>query len=196
MLSLLVWTVVSTYLVDQRASVAVAEGEFGGTVVEDTLVAKAGLVTAPLDGLPTARSTASMCLVGGQWYSTSPRFGASDLPTALVDTVTNGQEATQRIEVGCQLVLAVGVPLSPAHAAFFEFFPLTDLVLTLRTLATSLVLGAAAPAVRGAAAPPAAGAAPGRGPSRLPLRPLADLGSVAAAVAKGRLDSRLQTGND
>src|SRR4051812_35286536 len=188
MLSLLVWTVVSTYLVDQRASVAVAEGEFGGTVVEDSLVAKAGLVTAPLDGLPTARSTASMCLVGGQWYSTSPRFGASDLPTALVDTVTNGQEATQRIEVGGQLVLAVGVPLSPAHAAFFEVFPLTDLALTLRTLSTSLVLGAAATAVLGAAL--------GRSASRLALRPLADLGSVAAAVAEGRLDSRLQTGND
>ena len=57
-----------------------AEGELGRTVVEDGLVARAGLVTAPLDGLPTAQSTASMCLVGGEWYSTSPRVGASDLP--------------------------------------------------------------------------------------------------------------------
>ena len=39
---------------------------------------RAGLVTAPLDGLPTTQSTASLCLVGGQWYSTSPRVGAAE----------------------------------------------------------------------------------------------------------------------
>lgn len=188
LLALLVWTVVSTYLVDQRETVAVAEGELGRTVVEDGLVARAGLVTAPLDGLPTAESTASMCLVGGEWYSTSPRVGASDLPVALVDAVTSGQESTQRIQVGGQLLLAVGVPLSPAHAGFFAVFPLSDLDQALRTLSTALVLGAALTAVLGAWI--------GRSASRLALRPLAELGSVAAAVAEGRLDARLQTGDD
>jgi signal transduction histidine kinase len=187
-LSLLIWTVVSTYLVSQRESMAVAEGELGRTVVEEGLVSRAGLVTAPLDGLPTTQSTASLCLVGGQWYSTSPRFAASTLPTALVDAVTGGQESTQRVEVDGQLVLAVGVPLSPAHAGFFEMFPLTDLDQTLQTLSTALVVGAAATAVLGAGL--------GRGASRLALRPLAELGSVAAAVAEGRLDARLQTDND
>lgn len=188
LLALLVWTVVSTYLVDQRETVAVAEGELGRTVVEDGLVARAGLVTAPLDGLPTAESTASMCLVGGEWYSTSPRVGASDLPIALVDAVTGGQESTQRIQVDGQLLLAVGVPLSPAHAGFFAVFPLSDLDQALRTLSTALVLGAALTAVLGAWI--------GRSASRLALRPLADLGRVAAAVAEGRLDARLQTGDD
>ena len=157
-------------------------------MVEDGLVARAGLVTAPLDGLPTAQSTASMCLVGGEWYSTSPRVGASDLPTTLVDAVTGGQESTQRIQVGGQLLLAVGVPLSPAQAGFFEVFPLTDLDQSLRTLSTALVLGAAVTALLGAWV--------GRSASRLALRPLADLGRVAAAVAEGRLDARLQTGDD
>ena len=188
LLALLVWTVVSSYLVEQRETVAVAEGELGRTVVEDGLVARAGLVTAPLDGLPTAQSTASMCLVGGEWYSTSPRVGASDLPTTLVDAVTGGQESTQRIQVGGQLLLAVGVPLSPAQAGFFEVFPLTDLDQSLRTLSTALVLGAAVTALLGAWV--------GRSASRLALRPLADLGRVAAAVAEGRLDARLQTGDD
>ena len=135
-----------------------------------------------------AQSTASLCLVGGQWYSTSPQLGASTLPAVLIDTVTGGQGATQRVDVDGQLVLAVGVPLSPAHSAFFEVFPLTDLDRTLQTLSTVLVVGAAATAVLGAGL--------GRSASRLVLRPLAELGSVAAAVAEGRLDARLQTGND
>jgi two-component system sensor histidine kinase MtrB len=187
-LSLLIWSVLSSYLVTQRESMAVAEGEIGRTVVEEGLVSRAGLVTAPLDGLPTTRSTASLCLVGGQWYSTSPRVPASSLPTDLVTAVTNGQESTQRLELDGGLVLAVGMPLTPAHAGFFEVFPLTDLDQTLRTLSTALVLGAAATALLGAAL--------GRSASRLALRPLAELGSVAAAVAEGRLDARLQTGRD
>ena len=187
-LSLLIWTVVSNYLVSQREAMAMAEGELGRTVIEEGLVSRAGLVTAPLDGLPTTASTASLCLVGGQWYSTSPRVSVSALPTALVDAATGGQAATQRVEVDGELVLAVGVPLSPAHSAFFEVFPLADLDQTLQTLSTALVLGAAATAVLGAGL--------GRSASRLVLRPLAELGSVAAAVAEGRLDARLQTGND
>ena len=187
-LSLLIWTVVSTYLVSQHEAMAMAEGDLGRTVIEEGLVSRAGLVTAPLDGLPTTQSTASLCLVGGQWYSTSPQLGASTLPAALIDTVTGGQGATQRVDVDGQLVLAVGVPLSPAHSAFFEVFPLTELERTLQTLSTVLVVGAAATAVLGAGL--------GRSASRLVLRPLAELGSVAAAVAEGRLDARLQTGND
>jgi hypothetical protein len=123
-LSLLIWSVVSNYLVSQRESMAVAEGELGRTVIEEGLVSRAGLVTAPLDGLPTTQSTASLCLVGGQWYSTSPRVAAASLPTALVDAVTSGQESTQRVEVDGQLVLAVGMPLTPAQSGFFEVFPL------------------------------------------------------------------------
>ncbi|WP_141845500.1 HAMP domain-containing sensor histidine kinase [Humibacillus xanthopallidus] len=187
-LSLLIWSVLSSYLVTQRESMAVAEGELGRTVIEEGLVSRAGLVTAPLDGLPTTQSSASLCLVGGQWYSTSPRVPAASLPTALVDAVTSGQESTQRVELGGSLVLAVGVPLTPAHSGLFEVFPLTDLDQTLRTLSTALALGAAATALLGAAL--------GRGASRLALRPLAELGSVAAAVAEGRLDARLQTDRD
>lgn len=187
-LSLLIWSVLSSYLVAQRESLAVAEGELGRTVIEEGLVSRAGLVTAPLDGLPTTSSTASLCLVGGQWYSTSPRVPASSLPAALVDAVTSGAESTQRVELGGDLVLAVGMPLTPAGSGFFEVFPLNDLDQTLRTLSTALVLGAAATALLGAAL--------GRSASRLALRPLTELGNVAAAVAEGRLDARLQTGRD
>jgi two-component system, OmpR family, sensor histidine kinase MtrB len=187
-LALLIWSVVSSYLVSQRESMAVTEGELGRSVVEAGLVSRHGLVTAPLDGLPTTQSTASLCLVGGQWYSTSPRVAASTLPPRLVQAVTSGQESTQRVELDGHLVLAVGMPLPLSRSGFFAVFPLTDLDQALRTLSTALVVGAAATALLGAAL--------GRSASRLALRPLAELRTVAAAVAEGHLDARLQTGRD
>lgn len=188
LLSVIVWAVVSQYVVGQREAAAVSEGELDRTLVEDGLVGGTGSVTSLLNGLPTNDSTTSLCLVDGRWYATSSRVSPASLPTVLVSDVTEGQESTQRLEIDGQLFLAVGMPLTPARAGFFEVFSLAELDQTLRTVSTSLAVGAIATAIVGAAF--------GRSATRVALRPLTELNAVAAAVAGGRLDARLPTTRD
>ena len=85
-------------------------------------------------------------------------------------------------------ILAVGVALGRPGEAFFELHPLSRLDNTLRTLKVTLILAAIVTALLGLAV--------GRLASTLALRPLAELTQVAAAVARGRLDARLEAEND
>lgn len=188
LLSVIVWAVVSQYVVSQREAAAITEGELDRTLVDEGLMGGAGPVTSLLNGLPTNASTTSLCFVSGRWYATSSRISPASLPAVLVSAVTSGQESTQRLEIDGQLFLAVGMPLSPSQAGFFEVYSLAELDQTLRTVSSSLAVGAAATAIVGAAF--------GRSATRLALRPLTELNAVAAAVAGGRLDARLPTTRD
>jgi signal transduction histidine kinase len=205
LLALVTFNVVSDYLTSQRESSAVVEtsdnaaalhyGLYGATPPcrprEGTECTAAVAVSNPnvmalLNSLPSADSASSLVFFEGRWYSATGK--PSDLPADMVTAAQNGTELHRRITVGGQQVLAVGVPLSRPGEAFFEWHPLTSLDSTLGTLKITLILAAIVTALLGLAV--------GRLASTLALRPLAELTQVAAAVARGRLDARLQAEDD
>ncbi|QNE21247.1 HAMP domain-containing histidine kinase [Kribbella qitaiheensis] len=128
-----------------------------------------------------------MVYFDGHWYSAAGR--PEDLPADMVTAVRFGDvEQHRRIEVGGQQVLAVGVPMARQGEAFFEWHPLSNLDNTLRKLKVALIIAAVITGLLGLAV--------GRLASTVALRPLAKLTQVAAAVARGRLDARLQAEDD
>jgi len=205
-LAIVTWSVVSDYLTSQRTSSAVV-------VTSDNAAAlRYGLFGAPqpcrpareraecgspmlqpgvqvmdvLNSLPSTDAAASMLYLEDHWYSLTGQ--PSDLPPDLIQTALGGTVVQRRIEVGGQPVLAVGVPMGRQGEAFFEWHPLESLDNTLRTLKITLIVAAIATALVGLAV--------GRLASTLALRPLAELTRVADAVARGKLDARLEAEND
>ncbi|NEA31379.1 HAMP domain-containing sensor histidine kinase [Streptomyces sp. SID13031] len=208
-LALVTWSVVSSYLTDQRISSAIVETSDNAATLHYALyglTASCGPVrrlnAEPecgtidsltstevmnlVEALPSTDSAAMLMRYDSAWYTMSA--SADQVPTDMVETARNGLEVHRRIEVGGNQVLAVGVALGRPGEAFFELHPLNRLDNTLRTLKLTLILAAIVTALLGLAV--------GRLASTVALRPLAKLTSVAAAVARGRLDARLEAEND
>ena len=205
-LALVTWSVLSDYLTQQRESSAIVE------TADNAAALHYGLFGAPqpchpareraecgsptpnpnvsvmdlLNMLPSTDSAASMLFYNDQWYSLTGK--PEDLPSDLIANVRAGSTQHRRISVNGQQVLAVGVPMTRPGEAFFEWHPLDNLDNTLRTLKITLVAAAIVTAMIGLAV--------GRLASTLALRPLAELTRVADAVARGKLDARLQAEND
>lgn len=208
-LAFVTFHVVANYLTDQRESSAVVETKDNQVALHyglfevtsacmpirnpdptecTSIVARPGVnVLNLLSSLPSADSAASMVYFNDHWYSATG--SPDDLPADLVSTVmADNVEQHRRIEVGGQQVLAVGVPMARPGEAFFEWHPLSSLDNTLRTLKIALIIAAILTGLLGLAV--------GRLASTVALRPLAKLTQVASAVARGRLDARLQAEND
>ncbi|GAA0958462.1 HAMP domain-containing sensor histidine kinase [Kribbella koreensis] len=208
-LALVTWSVVSNYLTNQRISSAIVEttdnantlhyGLYGltsscgpvrrlgqepacGTVVPQS----PSMVMNLVEALPSTDTAAMLMHYDGAWYTVSAK--ASDIPADMVESAQGGVKVDRRLEVGGDEVLAVGVPVGRPGEAFFELHPLNRLDNTLRTLKLTLILAAIVTALLGLAV--------GRLASTVALRPLAKLTQVAAAVARGRLDARLEAEND
>jgi signal transduction histidine kinase len=122
------------------------------------------------------------------WFSVVPNFDQNALPGSLKQEVQQGNAARMRYEVNNEPVLAIGVPLEDQNSSYFEIVPLDELQNTLESLAVSL-FGASLVTTL-------AGAALGYWISRRTLRPLSNVGVAAEAIAGGRLDTRLEGGDD
>jgi signal transduction histidine kinase len=86
------------------------------------------------------------------------------------------------------MLLAVGVPIPSASAAYFEIVSLDEVSSTLEALGVSLVGASLVTTL--------AGAALGWWASRRALRPLASVSTAAMSLAAGRLDTRLEASAD
>jgi two-component system sensor histidine kinase MtrB len=185
-LALVTWGVVSHYLIQQRTDSAIVETTDNAAALHYGLAAVHPAVGKLLDSLPSTDRAASLVYFENQWYAAvgSP----ADLPPQLVANARAGGESDQQLQVAGQHVLAVGVPLSRPGDAYFEWHPLDGLDGTLRTLRITLLFAVLVTLLLGLAV--------GRLASTLALRPLAELTSAASAVARGRLDARLQAEDD
>lgn len=182
-LAVVVWVVVSGYLVDQRESTSVVESKVNAEAVELGLERDQVAIPTLLDHIPTRDADVSLLNHGGEWYATSPNQGPEVLPRGLVDLVRSNEAATQRIEVEGDLVLAVGIPVGKNGDAYYAIFPLGGLNHTLRILAVTLIAVAVGTSV--------AGMVLGRLAGKVALRPLAELNEVAEAFARGEMGARL-----
>ncbi|WP_328320725.1 HAMP domain-containing histidine kinase [Kribbella sp. NBC_00382] len=208
-LALVTWSVVSNYLTNQRISSAIVETSDNKTTLHyglygltsscgpvrrlneepdcgTTVALSPARVMDLVEALPSTDAAAMLMRYDGAWYTVSA--SSSDIPADMVEAAASGVQVDRRIEVDGDEVLAVGVALGRPGEAFFELHPLNRLDKTLQTLKLTLILAAIITSLLGLAV--------GRLASTLALRPLAKLTAAAAAVARGRLDARLEAEND
>lgn len=158
------------------------------SLIENSLRTPGVNVDQLIGSVDTLPGSLSVLHTGGQWYATSISVGQSAIPVELRDVVLGGRAASQIVSVDGTPDQIIGVPLPSEHAVYFEVFSLTELEGTLRTLA--IALGAAALVTT------VAGAVVGRWASGRALRPLSRVTDAAVAIAGGRLDTRVEAGDD
>ncbi len=142
---------------------------------------------ALLASVDTARGSQSILIESsGQLYASSPSvYGA--LPPDLRSIVLRGKPAEQVLSLNGSPTLVVGVPMAAQKAAYFAVFNLSDIERTLHVLLVSLILAAVVTTL--------AGAIFGSWGATRALRPLHEAAEAADAIARGRLDTRLEAEN-
>jgi len=185
---------VGTYLVarqfslQQRDSIAVRQ-----TFV-DALVARSSLrssnsndIVALLESLDTSGSR-SLLVRDGRWYSASVPLGESSIPLSMRRLVASGTAGSQLIELDGSPELVVGVPIPSVGVGFFEVISLEDVARSLQILALALAGAGVVTTI--------AGTVIGRWASGRAIGPLSDVSHAAEIIARGQLDTRLQTADD
>ena len=187
------WTLTRSQLLDQRERTSLRQVFLNARLVRDSLGTSQDAsdfnALDLLGSLQTPVGAQPMLVFQGDFYSQSPvEFGESSLPRDLRESVAAGRPATMRYVHNGEPVLAVGIPIPSASADYFEVVSLKELADTLRSLAIVLVGASVLTTL--------AGAAVGWAVAGRALRPLAEVGQAAQAIAGGRLDTRLETPND
>ena len=125
----------------------------------------------------------------GTWTGDNARFSSNVIDRdMLVATIDNREPRTMRIEVDKELVLAIGIPLDSADAAYFEFPSMQDVRSTLNSINLALTLAAIITTLLGIFL--------GAIVASRAVRPLTAASQAAQAIAGGRLDTRLEETDD
>jgi two-component system, OmpR family, sensor histidine kinase MtrB len=189
LLSLLTYTLSSTYLLRQREASALRQAFVNARFVQAGLRAADPDVPGLLSDLETPATSESLLERRGERFASNPvEVSHDDLPAGLRQRVATGTAVRQRFRLAGSPRLAVGVPLPAVQATYYEVFSLAELDRTLRVLTGSLVAGAAVTVLLGVAI--------GRWASGQTLRPLAVAGQAARSISHGRLDTRLELDPD
>ncbi len=189
LLSLLTYTLSSTYLIRQREASALRQAFVNARFIQAGLRSADPDVPELLSSLETSATSESLLTYrGDRFASNSAEVGHDDLPARLRERVANGTPARQRFRLAGTPRLAVGIPLPAVRATYYEVFSLAELDRTFRVLTGSLLAGAAVTVLLGIAL--------GRWVSGQALRPLADAGRAARSISQGRLDTRLDPDPD
>ena len=182
-LSGITYGLVRSSVVGQSEESAVAQAYLNARLVRDGLRTPDGDLGRVLGSIETPGSGGVVVRHDGRWFATSLVVGRDALPAELRTRVNEGEPAQQRFRLAGQTWVAVGVPIPRVRAQFFEAYSLADVDRTLNVLAYSLAGAALLTTL--------AGAAIGRWASGRVLRPLGIVSDAAAAIASGRLDTRL-----
>jgi signal transduction histidine kinase len=125
----------------------------------------------------------------GTWTGDNARFSSNVIDREmLVAIIDNREPRTMRIEVDKELVLAIGIPLDSADAAYFEFPSMQDVRSTLNSINLALTLAAIITTLLGVFL--------GAIVASRAVRPLTAASQAAQAIAGGRLDTRLEETDD
>ncbi|MBK9181196.1 MAG: HAMP domain-containing histidine kinase [Acidimicrobiales bacterium] len=182
------YAIVRESLVRQRERTALDRTYVNARLLRDALRTSDPDVPRLLDSLQISAGSRPVLELDDRWYASTLEYGRDALPEALRERVTDGSPARMRYELDGEPVLAVGVPIPAAGAAYYEIVSLAEVESTLRAIGVSL-LGAAAVTTL-------AGAALGAWAARAALRPLRDAAKASEAIAGGALDTRLDPVDD
>jgi two-component system, OmpR family, sensor histidine kinase MtrB len=186
-LAVITYVVVRNSVVDQQLSALRRQAIANAVALRAGLRNEAPFVRQLFSNLSAANAGSQMLIHFRQsWYPSSPTLIPAAIPPALESRVLSaGTPQQQLIRINGSPELVVGIPIQSEHAAFFEFFDLSDLARTLQILLTSLTSAALVTTL--------AGAIVGRWASGRALRPLHDTAQAALAIAGGKLGTRLES---
>ncbi len=187
------WTLTRSSLINQQESAAVHQAQVDAANLESQipLVGDPGRIESIRKALQSSSgSNPALRLTdghGGTWVAPG-EFATNAIPGSLTTLVGHGRSGRIRFKNDGQPELAIGIPMAQQQALYFEIVPLNQLQRTLESLGVAL-LGASLVTI-------VTGAALGYLTSRRTLRPLANVGLAAEAIAGGRLDTRLEGADD
>lgn len=176
------------YLLSQRERTVQHQAFADADFVRRRLETADADISAVLTAAGTPADNTVVLKWGNQWYASSLNHGRETVPEALRTKIASGGAAMQRIQTAAGPVLAVGVRIPSADAEFYELAPLGELEAILNLLGIVLIGGALLAAV--------AGAGLGAWATRAVVVPLNRVAGTAAAIAAGRLDTRLPDTRD
>jgi two-component system sensor histidine kinase MtrB len=180
---------VRNYLVEQTETAALREAFVNAGVTQNGLRAVGACVGGSgipriLASLQDPDGSPSLVFCEDNWFSSKPGvIGRESLPASFRQEVNSGRPSRMAYRLTGSTQLAIGLPVQALDAVYFEVFSLDQLDRTLRFLGLALLGVGLATTV--------AGAALGRWASARVLRPVAEVAEAAAAVAGGRLETRL-----
>ena len=189
-LATITWGVTRDRLMDQRQTSATRQAVLNARFVNNRLGPADLDALEVLSQVGTPEGSSPILRIGEDWFAVNPiDFGQDSLPTSVQEAVIEDESFTRmRYEFGGNTVLAVGLPLPTADAAYFEVVSLDELEETLDSLGIILIAASILTTL--------AGAALGWYFSRRTLLPLQDVGRAARAIAGGRLATRLDRTTD
>jgi signal transduction histidine kinase len=188
-LAALTYSLARGYLLRQRENAAVRAARANAGALGARLATPETDLRGLLDALGRRSGTdaEALLLVDGEFFGTTAGTAPAHLPAEFVAAAGAGDAVRQRFRGATSPRLAVGVPIVPG-TAYVEVVSLAELERTLRTLSGALLAAAAVTCVGFAGL--------GWGASRRVLRPVTDVARAASAIAEGRLDTRLDVGDD
>ncbi len=187
-LSAVTYSVVRTWMVNDRQNAAIRQAYTDARLVRSRLRAGDTDIASLLSGLQTIGMGNVLMEHGGQWYSSSVGVGPSRIPASLQSVVRQDHAAWETTATAEGPVLVIGVPIAESSARFYVLESLSDVQHTLTVLAAALAMGAAIATV--------VGAGTGAVVSRRILRPLQDISAVAHDISAGTYDARLPASDD
>jgi two-component system, OmpR family, sensor histidine kinase MtrB len=194
------YTVVRTYLFNQRKDSALSLAESNADRVRTRLRQKPGEALGKTVEIIRPEQPGGVALLTLDDKSASTRgqqFLPEDLPQALRaeiipanpgNGVIQSGRARQFVTIDNKPYVVVGVTIAEFQAGYFETFPVDDEERVLRIVASTLAVGAAATTLFAAAI--------GWWASRRLLRPLSRVADAASGIASGGLDTRLPSDPD
>jgi signal transduction histidine kinase len=186
-LSVATYLLASRYLVDQRERTAQRQSFVDARIVRDSLLTTNDPEVA-LSLLELGPNSTAAIYRDGEWLGTAPAALEGAVPAALRKDAIAGQAVHQRYDELGTTRFTMGVPLPAAHATYFEVTGLVELRSTLGVLRNVLIGTSIATTLAAILVGVSAG--------RRVLRPVREIGQVAATIAGGNLAARLTPQRD
>lgn len=176
------------YLVGQREASALRQAFADASFVRDGLLTAGSSPGDVIGDISPRAGSRVLVHVDGQWYSSDLADTRSELPSSLLAAVAGGSPAQAWVSVAGQPMIVTGSPLPAVGAEFYEVSTAEELDRTLAVLRAVLLTVGVATAVGAAVL--------GRYVARRVLQPLDEVAAAAAAIAAGRMDTRLSGTED